>query len=80
MITTTTKQNIMPDRSRSEIPTTALLIGTNQDGSVKYTTANHNNNNIKTLNIIKLPKKTTTIGTWNVITLRRFGKMEELIK
>ena len=77
---TTTKQNIMPDRSRTGIPTNALLISTNQDGSVKYTTVNHNNNNIKTFKIIKLPKKTTTIGTWNVRTLRRFGKLEELMK
>ena len=80
MITTTTKQNIMPDRSRTGIPTTALLIGTNQDVNVKYTTGNHNNNNIKTIKIIKLPKKTTTIGTWNVRTVRRFGKLEELMK
>ena len=70
----------MLDRSRTGIPTTALLIGTNQDGSVKYTTGNHNNNNIKTLKIIKLPKKTTTIGTWNVRTLRRFGKLDEFMK
>ena len=80
MITTTTKQNIMPNRSRTRIPTTAILIGINQDGSVKYTAGNHNNNNIKILKIIKLPKKTTTLGTLNVRTLRKFGKLEELMK
>ena len=69
----------MSIRLRTGIPTTALLIGTYQDGSVKYTPGNHNNNNIKTLKLIKLPNKTTTIGTWNVRTLRRFGKLEELM-
>ena len=57
-----------------------IVLSTNQDGSVKYTTGNHNNNNIKTLKIIKLPKKITTIGTWNVRKLRRFVKLEELMK
>ena len=80
---TTTKQHTMPDRSRPGTTTIALPIGTNQDVSDKLATGiqqqqQHNINNLN--KTMKMPKTITTIGTWNVRTLRRIGKMEELMK
>ena len=55
------------------ITTTALSIGANQDSSVKLA-----GRAIQLKNKIKLPDTITTIGTWNVRTLRRCGKIHEL--
>ena len=86
-------QNIiisMPDRSQPGIPTTAYAIGKLQDGYDKLDTGSNNNNNIiqrthnnkqlstSTKRRINLPKNITTIGTWNVRTLRGIGKVQEL--
>ena len=58
----------MPDRPRPGLTTTALSINNIQDRSDKSTTGYS----------IKLPQKITSIGTWNVRTLNRTGKIEEL--
>ena len=68
----------MLDRSRPGKTTTALFIDENQDGSVKLTTGKLELEqpfyNIKLYNAI------TTIGTWNVRTLIRCGKINERYK
>ena len=64
----------MPNRSWTGLTMTALSIGSNQDGSVKLT-----NGRAKQLkNKIKIQDTITTIGTWNVRTLRRCGNIYEL--
>ena len=72
----------MPDRLSPGKSTTALSIGLSQDGSVKLATGDtiikkrKNKNKIKVK--VKLATSITTIGTWNVRTLSRCGKLEEL--
>ena len=79
-------QNIIisiPDRSGPEITTTAYSIGKHQEGYDKLDAGLSNNNNINSINnniqtksLIKKNKFTkhiTTIGTWNVRTLRSTG-------
>ena len=58
----------MPDRPRPGLTTTALYIDNIQDGNDKSTTGYS----------IRLPKTITSIGTWNVRTLNRTGKIKEL--
>ena len=65
---TSNNNNTMPDRPRPGFTTTALSIDNIQDGNDKSTTGYS----------IRLPKKITSIGTWNVRTLNRTGKIEEL--
>ena len=65
----------MPYRSWTGLTTTALYIGANQGGSVKLATGRAK----QLKNKIKLPDIITTIGKWNVRTLRRCGKIHELI-
>ena len=65
----------MPDRSWPGATTTALLIGANQDGSDKIDTGR-----AKTIIKIKLPEIITTIATWNVRTLRKCCRIEELTR
>ena len=67
-------QNFKPDRSRPGLTTTAISIGANQDGSVKLATGRAK----QLTNKIQLPKTIITIRTWNVRTLRRYGKIHEL--
>ena len=66
----------MPDRSCPILTTTALSIVLSQVGSGKLATGDITNKN-KTNNI-KLASSIMTIGTWNVRTLSRCGKLEEL--
>ena len=54
----------MPDRPRPGLTTTELSIDNIQDGNDKSTTGYS----------IRLPKKITSIGTWNVRTLNRTEK------
>ena len=83
-------QNIiisMPDRSRPGKPTNVYAIGTLQGGYDKLDTGSNNNNNIiqrthnnkqlstSTKRRINLPKHITTIGTWNVRTLREISNL-----
>ena len=82
----------MPDGSRPGIPMTAYAIGKLQDGYDKLNTGSNNNNNIiqrtynnkqlstSTKRRIHLPKHITTIGTWNIRTLRDIGKVQELTR
>ena len=75
-MTSQQQRNTMPDRSRPGKTTTALSIGENQDGSVKLTTGKLEVE--QPLYNIKLSNAITTIGTWNVRTLRICGKINEL--
>ena len=67
-------QNFMSDRSWTVLTMTSLPIGANQDGSVTLATGRAK----QLKNEIKLPDIITTIGKWNVRTLRRCGKIHEL--
>ena len=64
------KANI-PDRSGPRSTTTAPSIDKLQGGGDKLVTEAKRNT-------FKLPTEETTIGTWNVRTLHRCGKVEEL--
>ena len=81
-ITTTTKYHagsVAPRKNATdpaEKRSTALSIGENQDGSVKLTTGKFELEQL--FYNIKLSNAITTIGTWNVRTLRRYGKINEL--
>ena len=75
-MTSQQQRNTMPDRSRPVKTTTALSIGENQDGSVKLTTGKLELE--QPFYNIKLSNAITTIRTWNVRTLRRCGKINEL--
>ena len=69
----------MPDRPCPGLTTTVLgvlSIVLSQVGSGKLVTGDLTNTT-KTNNI-KLASSITTIGTWNVRTLSRCGKLEEL--
>ena len=75
-MTSQQQRNTMPDRSRPGKTMIALSIGVNQDGSVKLTTGKLELE--QPFYNIKLSNAITTIGTWNVRTLRRCGKINEL--
>ena len=62
----------MPDRSRPGSTTTAPVVDVPQDTGEKLDTGVQNNAELK------LQKKLTTIGMWNVRTLYATGKLEEL--
>ena len=66
----------MPDRPCPGLTTSSLYIVLYQVGSGKLATGDLTNKT-KTNNI-KLASSITTIGTWNVRTLSRCGKLEEL--
>ena len=68
----------MPDRSWPGSTTTSLPIGANQDGGAKFANGRANKRTTCTNDNLKIPKSIITIGTWNVRTLRRCGKLEEL--
>ena len=80
-----TNNNIlMPDRTCPGITTSAHSIGNTQDGYAKIATGTKEilTTNIQKIMItkrtLKLPTNITTIGTWNVRTLREAGKIREL--
>ena len=68
----------MPDRLRPGSTTTTLLLCANQDGSAKLTTGKENKRTIRANSNLKLLESIITVGIWNVCTLRRCGKLEEL--
>ena len=59
----------MPDRPCPGLITKSLSIGLSQDGSEQLVTGDI------TTNKIKLASSITIIGTWNVITRSRCGKL-----
>ena len=82
-----TNNNIsMPDRTCPGIITSAQSIGNTQDGCTKLATGTkeilttHSQKITITKRTLKLPTNITTIGTWNVRTLRGAGKINELTR
>ena len=75
MMNNNNKSNIL-DRPCPGLTTTALSIVLSQVGSGKLATGNASNKT-KTNNI-QLASSITTIETWNVRTLSRYGKLDEL--
>ncbi len=73
MMSTPETQNI-PDRPWPGLTTTASSI-ISQDGIEKYATGT---NKVKPNEAIKICKDNFTVGTWNVRTLHKLGKVNEL--
>ena len=82
-----TNNNItIPDRTCSGITTSAYSIGYSQDGCAKLDIGTkeilttHTQKITITRRTLKSPTIITTIGTWNVRTLRGAGKIHELTR
>ena len=82
-IMTNNNKSIIPDRPCPGLTTTALSIGNSQDRGGKcatgdiYTNKDNISNEFKK---IKMASNITTVGTWNVRSLAKCGKLEELCR